>query len=240
MIERAFKHIISHIIHHRVMPGNALYETVIAEELSMSRTPIKQAFNSAVSLGILERKKGKRGYFLPVLEYSDMLYAFSARKAIEKQLILEAAENATPEGIREMESLIEEEKMLLNEKNIYLYALINQKIHFCFAKHSGNVYLQRIFPPVFWRNSLYDFYLSKTYRIESLLYGNFDAHLARYKENYNSQEQSHEQHKKIVSSIKSKNYEALTRSINSHFSAVIELNKKNFIQYEMMLNERRE
>lgn len=165
LVDIAKDYVINQIITHKILPGSVIFETTVAESLSMSRTPVRQALNAIVSMGLLERVKRKRGYLLPSLSSRDMEQVLQTRRAIESQAVLEAAHN-TPLNIRKLgaiEALITEERACIKEKNRFKYAIVNSRIHTNFIELSGNVYLQRAFTPVFWRASLYDFYFSDFY-----------------------------------------------------------------------------
>ncbi|MDO5115483.1 MAG: GntR family transcriptional regulator [Synergistaceae bacterium] len=182
-VEIAKEYILKSIITHRIPPSSVLYETVVANTLSMSRTPVRQALNDLVSIGLLEHTKGKRGYVLPELSCEDMLHVFDTRKCIEMLAVQEAAGlNYSYENteIQIILSLVEEEKKMREAGNRFEYSLINRDIHFNFVKLSRNAYLTRIFLPVFWRTSLYDFSFSTFYRepfSSQTFFGGFDEHL---------------------------------------------------------------
>lgn len=165
-LDIAKEYVINEIISHRIAPGNVLYETVVAEKLSMSRTPVRQALNDVVSIGILEHLKGKRGYTLPALSRKDMLDVFNTRKTIEMQAVEEASANNfsfNDSHIKSILLLIEREKEAIEAKDRFAYTIINRNIHSKLVELSRNIYLSRIFLPLFWRASLYDFYFSTFY-----------------------------------------------------------------------------
>ena len=171
LVEVATNHVINQIITHKILPGSTIFETTIAESLAISRTPVRQALNAIVSMGILEHEKGKRGYLLPSLNSRDMEQVFQTRKAVESQAVAEAARNTSLDTakIGAIETLIAEERVCIKEKNRLKYAIVNGRIHAGLVELSENVYLQRAFTPVFWRASLYDFYFSDFYSEEPLI-----------------------------------------------------------------------
>lgn len=179
----AREYILKGIVTHRIPPGSVLFETVMANTLSMSRTPVRQALNDLVSIGLLDHVKGKRGYFLPELSCDDMLHVFNTRKNIEMQAVQEAARlgySFEDDKIKVIISLIEEERKMRESGNSFAYSLINKDIHFNLVKLSGNIYLSRIFLPIFWRASLYDFCFSAFYNApyvaDNSFFGGFDEH----------------------------------------------------------------
>ena len=164
-VDIARDYLLENIVMHRILPGTVLFETIIAEKLSMSRTPVRQALNDAVAIGLLTHTKGKRGYLLPELSCKDMLNVLNTRKSIEVQAVHEATllgYSWGNEQIKGLLKLIEEEKEA-REQNRLRYSLINRDIHYNLVKLSTNPYLSHMFLPIFWRASLYDFHFSPFY-----------------------------------------------------------------------------
>ena len=215
LVEVATNHVINQIITHKILPGNTIFETTIAESLAISRTPVRQALNAIVSMGMLEHEKGKRGYLLPALSGKDMEQVLQTRKAIESQAVAEAARNEPlpTEKIEAIEKLIDEERVCISEKNRLKYAIVNGRIHAGLVDLSENVYLQRAFTPVFWRASLYDFYFSDFYSETPLIPIEY-----YYKDP--------EQHTRILQAICSSDSEFARVGMEMHITSTLVMYKK--------------
>lgn len=220
LVDVAMEYITNQIITHKLLPGGILYETVIAEELSISRTPVRQALNTAVSRGILAHSTGKRGYQLSPLSREDMINVFNTRKAIEVQAVIDAARNVnSKEDSCRIEELLAKEYDYLCEKNRIRYANINRLIHSMFVELSGNIYLQTIFEQIFWRTSLYDFHFSDFYSDnETMSQGQYLT--------------SHAEHEKIVEAIFSQNAEYAKLCMEMHLATTINIYYDRYLRLE--------
>lgn len=162
--EKAFRMILSKILKHEIQPGDPIYEPELAESINLSRTPIRNALNRSIAEGLLEKKNGRKGYFVPSLSPQDMEEVFQAREAIEGQIAFNAALNATPEDIAFLRSLnTDEEKEFIAGERLS-YADVNERLHFRIAEMAGNRYLKRVFSSIYWRTQLYTFFLAGFYR----------------------------------------------------------------------------
>ena len=65
--DRALDGILRLLIDHEYHPGERLFETVLAERLRISRTPVRTALTRLVTCGFLERCSHRRGYLIPLL-----------------------------------------------------------------------------------------------------------------------------------------------------------------------------
>ena len=221
LVEVATNHVINQIITHKIVPGSTIFETTVAESLSMSRTPVRQALNAIVSMGILEHAKGKRGYLLPALDSRDMEQVLQTRKAIESQAVAEAARNAPLDEAKAaaIAALIEEERVRIREKDRLRYAIVNGRIHAGLVDLSENVYLQRAFTPVFWRASLYDFYFSDFYSETPLIPIEY-----YYKDP--------EEHTRILQAIRSSDAEFARVGMEMHIASTLAMYKRIYKEME--------
>ncbi len=162
--DKAFEIILSKILNHEIRPGDVIYEPELAESMNLSRTPVRNALKRFVEKGLLERRKRRKGYFVPALSPQDMEEVFQAREAIEGQIAFNAAQNASPEDIRFLRFLnIDEEKKFIAGERV-TYADFNERFHFKIAEMGKNKYLERAFRPIYWRTQLYTFFLAGFYR----------------------------------------------------------------------------
>ena len=84
-----------------VAPGTKLVDTVIAQELGVSRMPVREALLRLVHEGYLIGTT--RGFMLPQLSDEDVAEIFEIRKLIEPRAAAAAAQVITAETLAEME-----------------------------------------------------------------------------------------------------------------------------------------
>ena len=114
-------------------------ERILAEELQISRTTLREALKALESIGIIERKVGQ-GTFVKKTnfnEYSSFSKqsspseVFTARLAIEPYLTELATRNATHEDLLFLEGCLQ--KMEVNLENITEFEQLNTKFHYRIA-----------------------------------------------------------------------------------------------------------
>ena len=153
--ERVFRYVMDRIVERRLLPGDRITEPPLAEELGLSRTPIRQALARLVSEGFLENRPDQRGYRLPPLDRQDMQEVFSAREVLERAAAGFAAAAARGEDVELLRRIHREELEAAREGRIQDYAAANDRFHLELVRIGGNRYLCRAFPPVYWRSQLY-------------------------------------------------------------------------------------
>lgn len=159
--EEVFGYVLRLIVTFRILPGETLYETTLAAELNLSRTPVQHALTRLVTEGFLERPRGTRGYRIPRLSPEDMRDVFRAREAVESAAIALAAARATKEDVCRLREINEMELVFLEKGAWESYIQANDDFHMTLMCIGGNCYLQKIFLPLYWRSQLYVHYLTK-------------------------------------------------------------------------------
>lgn len=155
--ERAIRAIIRLMIHREYAPGQRLQEAELAKELGMSRTPVRNALRKLSAEGLLDMQPN-RGCFIPFLNNEDMKSVFLLRSRLESFAAEQAAINISKRDLETLKELIDNEYSIYISSDPEAYRDINEKIHTCVLKASGNTYLIRIARPVILRSQLYIFY----------------------------------------------------------------------------------
>ncbi|MDO4629082.1 MAG: GntR family transcriptional regulator [Planctomycetia bacterium] len=78
----------------KLLPGTRLSEVALASELGVSRTPLREAFHSLVSQGILEHRE-TGGVFVKVATEEDIRELYEMRLWLEPEVARKAATAAT-------------------------------------------------------------------------------------------------------------------------------------------------
>ena len=138
-------------------------ESDIAQELNLSRTPVRNVLRQLVAMGVLEQTP-RLGCCLPRLEPSDMRNIFRTRLYLEPQAAYDAATLVTDEEIENLRDMIRQEREFFSKRDHDRYAELNEKLHMEVARLSGNTYLARFILHIFWRAALYTFFFDRFYR----------------------------------------------------------------------------
>lgn len=156
--EQAFDHIIDEIKSGNLKPGEQLAdERSMAEELGISRVPLREAIKSLTQIGILQTKHGG-GTFVNTNTSDVMTNAMNLYVAMEENLLLEFAEvrrvmereaarlaamNATQVEVEQMKKLCQERDRITSKDwdkeqlQLKLYEL-DQEIHMAIAEATHN------------------------------------------------------------------------------------------------------
>ncbi|EHM10776.1 transcriptional regulator [Thermanaerovibrio velox DSM 12556] len=148
-------HVISGIVKRRYMPGDRITEPALAEELGLSRTPVRHGLAALVADGVLVKEKGRRGYVVPRLTRSDMLEVFSARELLEGYLAFRAAQEADASDVGRLKEINAREQAMADLGDLEGYCAANDEFHMAVAEMGGNGYLLKAFRLVYWRSQLY-------------------------------------------------------------------------------------
>jgi DNA-binding GntR family transcriptional regulator len=161
--DKAYQAIRDLVIDYVYKPGDRLYETTLADQMAMSRTPIREALTRLVSTGFLERDSNKRGYRVPSLTDEDMKTTFRIRTLLEEHTTGLAAQRATDETVEFLYLLNKQEKKALEQDDRGLYTEMNEKFHLALAEQSGDPYAYRYVQELVSRTTLYNVFFAGFY-----------------------------------------------------------------------------
>lgn len=153
------------IQHREILPGSRLFETELEERLSISRTPIRQAFDQLTADGVLEKRPGQKGFFFPKLSIHDLCHAYIFREQLELLSVRLATFNLTDESAKKVKRAITNEETLCELRIIETYRDIQNSFHAVLASVSNNAYLERTIKHIYMRLSFYEFYYG-SYRVQ--------------------------------------------------------------------------
>lgn len=196
LAQNAYEKIKAKILDNIIKPGELISETAIAEELGISRTPVREAIRMLESEGAVETKNGI-GTIVRNISFREMKDIFEVRKCLET-IAIKTSINKISNS--EIEELLEEyldikerfEKGGVIEKE---FAEIDMKVHNLIITRCENEYVKSLFEGINLMIKLYQF----------VLYFNMD-----------SSRESITQHIEILKLIKEKNLEELNIVLSDH------------------------
>ncbi len=145
--ESAYNLIKHKLLNLEFAPGTRIREDLIAEEISMSRTPVREAINQLVSEGLLHSVPRKGLFFIDLSpgEINDLI---DVRGALESLAVTKCIDKIDEKGLGRLQSIIERAEESFRQEDYKkcndLDSLFHQKI----AQSTGNQkliqYLQEI------------------------------------------------------------------------------------------------
>lgn len=115
-----YEYILTLIIEHSFEPGKKINMTQIAEDLEVSRSPVRAALERLVDEGLVVRT-GQKGYATCKIEWDDCLALYKTRELIEGYAAYEAASKITSEGLAGLERIIVRSKKHSEENNLIAF-----------------------------------------------------------------------------------------------------------------------
>lgn len=219
--EQIFEQIKEKIKQGKYKPGDKLpTETALAEQLGVSRSPIREALRILEASGAIESKQGGRSVvkFIPItnlmettaleiIDIDEVLQLLEVRIILESEIAALAAERRNEEDIsyieealKEMKETTEKEQEIGHEQDILFHNTI--------IKSSKNIVLKKTIDG-----------------ISNLYYKSIRFSLAKNVGFYKKKNQILEEHKKIAEAIKLQDSKQAKKSMEQHL-----LNSKNKLE----------
>lgn len=125
------------LISNVIKPGERIWEEAIAEELEVSRTPVREAINQLVAEGFVENRP-RKGIFAAEISKDELYKMLDVRIALEALSVTLCCRNITDEQVEELRSIYEDYKGKLQKGNYSEASLQDSQIHRFIASISDN------------------------------------------------------------------------------------------------------
>ncbi|QCU78233.1 GntR family transcriptional regulator [Citricoccus sp. SGAir0253] len=140
LAERAYQEIRTRIIDNRLAPGTPLDEEALMTELSIGRTPLREAVKRLESERLITIYS-HRGTFVPEVTVRDLREISDARRLLEGYAARRAALQATEDGRRDLQSCLQELQSLDARSPADLIQ-VDGRIHESIYRAMGNRYIE--------------------------------------------------------------------------------------------------
>ena len=131
------------IYRHELLPGQRLDETVLAEALGISRTPLREALKVLSTEGLVDLQTHK-GCYVTELTLADLEEIFPIMGLLEGLVASEAAAKATPAQLKKLDELHEKLERHATNGHIDRYYETNYVFHETLQQVAGNRWLQGV------------------------------------------------------------------------------------------------
>lgn len=143
--QRALLELRQKILNGSIPGGTRLYEVALAEDLQISRTPVRAALSQLAEEALLERGKGG-GFVVRSFALADVVDTIDLRGVLEGTAARYAAERGvSAEGLAGAEKVLLEIDRLLQRETVDMdaYSALNTQFHAVLADLSGSITLKR-------------------------------------------------------------------------------------------------
>lgn len=115
--EGAYERIRGSLRHGRYAPGERLTELGIAQELGVSRTPVREVLGQLAREGFLQEHP-RGGYQIPALDRKDVEEIFTLRHLLEPFGAAEAARRASPAAVAALQAVLSRLEAAVGDKTV--------------------------------------------------------------------------------------------------------------------------
>lgn len=137
LVEQIYGRLSGMIERGAIRPGVRLDERALAEEMSVSRTPLREAIGKLTKEGLVEHRPYK-GNFVRVLSFKQINDIYEVRKVLEGLAVRSAVPVFTAEHIVEVRTALIESECALAAGDMAEYSTADQRFHDVFPRVAGN------------------------------------------------------------------------------------------------------
>jgi len=120
-----------------IRQGSQLVEVALAQQLGVSRTPVRSAIKRLEAEGLVNSIPN-RGAFVITPTQREIEETFLVRAQLEIMATKLTIANITPKQLKELRELIEAEMDVFDKNNLDEYFAVNDALHLKIAEYSGN------------------------------------------------------------------------------------------------------
>lgn len=135
---QAYIYVKSRILQMHYKPNEYISDRQIAEELNISRTPVRDAFTKLECEGLLINEEDRRGWRVYTLTLQDIQEIFEIKKAIEGMIVVKAAACTDPVLRAELTTALEDMKVASASSDTQTWLQADAKLHETLAHMGGN------------------------------------------------------------------------------------------------------
>ena len=178
--EEVFELLHQRIVAGRYEPGEWLRQEEIATQLGVSQTPVREALDLLVSVGLAERVP-YRGVRVPEPSPEDMIDAYVLRLVLESTAARLAAANITPDQLAVLNVTLENTRTLTRLEDMSRQRQMNKQFHLLIAEAAHNSLLSKMYEMLahtfpYWR--LYEYMFRHPELLETSLGREYQEHRA--------------------------------------------------------------
>ena len=193
--DQVVDHVYQLFLTNELHPGDQLKETLLAEQMGISRAPIREAMKELIMDGLVDYRP-QVGNFIPVFSPKQIIDSYTTRGVLEGYAVMAACDRFSAEAIDKLESLVEQMERSAIEKNHKMVIETGGEFHDFLISECDNVQL-----------------LEYTNRLSLKLHILFFKHWGKL---YSPAEIGR-RHQEIVESIKSKDLNLIEQVVRQHY-----------------------
>jgi len=192
IVDRIHRELRGKAVTFRFRPGERLNEVILAKELGVSRTPLREALNRLVAEGLLTFS-ANQGFFRKPLDVKEIFDLYEFRQQMEMVAVRLAVERASDDQLLELESFVQKSAKEHGPHTPEELISLDEEFHDRLITLTGNIEM---------RNRL----RNVNDRIQYVRWIDMDGRRS----------ETQTQHKEIVCSLRERNTEKCIRLMGEH------------------------
>lgn len=149
LANEVYRQVLDAVLAGAVLPGERIVQERLADEINVSRTPVREALLRLEREGVLERA-GSAGFAVREVSEPEVCQIYQTREAIEGHAARIVAEQRRPESLNRIGRTVKTEEAL-DAGDVEAYFHANRRIHRQIVQETDNDYLMRSFDAVWNR-----------------------------------------------------------------------------------------
>lgn len=141
--EQAYLHVKTRILQMTYKPNEYISDRQIAEELNISRTPVRDAFTRLECEGLLVNEEDRRGWRVYSLTLQDIQEIFDIKKAIEGMIVVKAAGCSDAALREELRGALADMKTASEANDTQAWLQADARLHNTLARMADNTRAQQ-------------------------------------------------------------------------------------------------
>ena len=139
--EKAYQQIRERIVTVRLRPGEQIDEGALEQQLSIGRTPIREALQRLAGERLLDSVPG-RGFFVRAISIDDVKSLFEALTTMERIAVHLAVGRIGKDQLRHLADVSDRHKAAMARQDFFKVTLLNSEFHRTIYAATHNVFLQ--------------------------------------------------------------------------------------------------
>ena len=130
-----------------IAPGTRMMEVELAEDMGVSRTPVREAIRKLEKEGMVTIEP-RKGAYASNISIKDMVDVLEVRQGLEAMAAAIASEKITQAQKEELQTVVDQYREAVEAENVEKMIQYDQKFHMLIVTYSGNKTLTQVFSTV--------------------------------------------------------------------------------------------